>query len=398
MLRLLEKLQILSLAPSSENENKNAMRIVFQQDNVPPDQLIINLKRLHLVERYNQRKLELMREYTTMASRQERLSLIKRYFAGEMPLLEPFMMRPDLTEQQQAIVSISGGYHLIEGPAGSGKTTVLEEHVRYLIEHELVSPDHILVVTHFNSAVDRIANNVNVYQKNGKTIRARTLNSLAMSIFSQNRQLLLQPDGHPYYADETKLEEIQGNWSEIESKECRFLQEVLADMRKQHLYPDWSRPNMAPTCLKAIKILRQYGSFPPRPIDNNIHRLLNKLEDQKWIDFVRDVHFRYLLFLGKNGRYTYDYQILFALAILQASADIARTYQWRYEHIIIDEFQDLTDAELQLIGILSQKYRNVLAFGDDVQDIRVKEEQNKRSASVKSSPPIDNDLEFDYPF
>jgi len=394
LLRLLAKLQILSLASTeaSTDKNESAMRIIFQQGNIAPDQLTIDLKRLHLVERYNERKLELMREYATMSSRQERLSLVKRYFAGEMPLLEPFMMRPGLTEQQQAIVSISGGYHLIEGPAGSGKTTILEEHIRYLVEHELVSPDHILVVTHSNSAVDRIANNVNVYQKNGQTIRARTLNSLAMRIFSLNRQLLLRSDGQPYYTDETKLEVIQGKWWEMDAKECGFLQEVLADMRRQNLYPEWSYPNGAKECLKAVKILRQHGIFPPRSIDNYTHRLLGKLGDQ---NALCDVHCRYLSFLGKNGKYTYDDQILFALAILQAHPDIARTYQRRYEHIIIDEFQDLTDAELQLIGILSQKYKNVVAFGDDVQDIRFKEEQDHQPAPVKSFPQIAYNLEFD---
>lgn len=396
LLRLLEKLQILSLASTeaSTDKNENAMRIIFQQDDIAPDQLTIDLKRLHLVERHNERKLELMREYATMSSRQERLSLVKRYFAGEMPLLEPFMMRSDLTEQQQAIVSISGGYHLIEGPAGSGKTTILEEHIRYLIEHELVSPDRILVVTHFNSAVDRIVNNVNGYQRNGKTIRARTLNSLAMSIFSQNRQLLLRPDGQPYYADVTKLEAIQGNWPEIDDKECRFLQEVLTDMRKQNLHTNWSRSNMAKVCLNAIKILRENGIFPPRPIDDHTRRLLPTQEDQKWVEFLRDVHFRYLLFLGENGWYTYDDQILFALVILQARPDIARGYQWLYEHIVIDEFQDLTDTELQLVGILSQKYKNVMAFGDDVQDIRVKAEQDNRPASMKKVQRIPDSIEL----
>src|SRR5205823_6954419 len=106
----------------------------------------------------------------------------------------PFEMRSDLTEQQQAIVSIAKGYHLVKGPAGSGKTTVLEEHVRYLVEYLLVPHDHMLVVTHFHSGADRISNNVKVYQKNGKTISARTLNNLGMSIFLQNRELLLRPD------------------------------------------------------------------------------------------------------------------------------------------------------------------------------------------------------------
>src|SRR5258708_34125450 len=91
------------------------------------------------------------------------------------------------------------------GPAGSGKTTVLEEHIRYLVEYMLVPHDHILVVTHYHSGVDRISNNVKVYQKNGKTIYARTFHNLGKAIFLQNRELLLRPDGKPNYTGNAGL-------------------------------------------------------------------------------------------------------------------------------------------------------------------------------------------------
>ena len=125
-LLLLSKLELLSL--QSPQKQENAMRILFKQGDVPGDQLDIDLSRLRLVKRHSERKLELIQAYATMP-RNQRQSMLHAYFAGETPLIEPFEMRSDLTEQQQAIVTSASGYHLVQGPAGSGKTTVLEEHV-----------------------------------------------------------------------------------------------------------------------------------------------------------------------------------------------------------------------------------------------------------------------------
>lgn len=379
-LLVLAKLELLLL--QSPQNHESAMRIMFKQDDVPSDQLEIDLSRLRLVKRHGERKLELMKAYATMPPEQ-RKSMLDAYFAGEAPLLEPFEMRSDLTEQQRAIVAITDGYYLVMGPAGSGKTTVLEEHIRYLVESMLVPHDHILVVTHFRSGVDRISNNVKVYQKNGKTIYARTLHNLGKAIFLQNRELLLRPDGKPYYTGNAGLRLLASKQEERplvqealevlrQALELSQVQEVILQQKQ---YNAWLRSSSstADKCLNDIARLRQYGIFPGCLIDSEtLSKVLGRPDNPNWTDFVYDVYCRYLLLLGDRGSYTYDDQILFALVILKTNPDITRLYQWRYEHIIIDEFQDLAPAQNEIIGIFSQKHRNVVAFGDDAQDIRVR--------------------------
>jgi RecQ family ATP-dependent DNA helicase len=403
--RVLKTLGVLVL--ESPKENRNAMRIVFTQEDIPSDLLTIDLARLRLIERYTERKLEHMKIYAETKSEERRRSLIADYFSGTAPLLKPFTMRADLTPQQQMMVTSSGGYQLIKGPAGSGKTTLLEERVRYLVEHELVPRDHILVVAHYHSGVDRISNNVNKGRHRDKAVRAVTLNGLGESIFRTHHQHLLRSDGQPYYADAEKLNIIRDKGGEIGDTERQLLREVLANMRQQKLFPDLAHPSRAEECRKTIERLRQSGIFPSRPIDDEICRLIDHFSRLDRAGFVYDAYSRYLLLLGERGLYTYDDQILFALAILQAKPDIARTYQRLYEHILIDEYQDLTAAELQLIGILGQQYGNVMAFGDDAQDIRVKNEPKstvssvaKTSWSASEGGIVDDldDLFGDYPF
>lgn len=389
-LLLLAKLELLSL--QSPQKQESAMRILFKQGDVPCGHLDIDLSRLRLVKRHGERKLELIKDFATMPPDQ-RLSMLHVYFAGEAPLIEPFEMRSDLTEQQQAIVTRAKGYHLVKGPAGSGKTTVLEEHVKYLVEYLLVPHDHILVVTHFHSGADRISNNVKVYQKNGKTISARTLNNLGMSIFLQNRELLQRSDGLTYYAEKAELRLLKSDhetYPLLEAVLVEILHELEMEqgqeaMLKQTQYRVWlqSIANTVDKCLKGIVRLRQQGIFPTSLIDHEyLSTIFSGSDNHNWADFVYDAYCRLLLQQGKRGLYTYDDQILFALVILKANPDIAGRYQQIYEHIIVDEFQDLTTAQSELIGILSQKHRNVMAFGDDAQNIRPKEENNYRVQSA----------------
>jgi len=366
---LFNKLGLLSL--ESLHDGDTAQQIVFKQDGVSADQLEVNLSQLRLIERHRRRKLELMQEYAMLLPKQ-RMPMLKAYFDGAMPLLEPFDMSSQLTSQQQAIVALSGGYQLIEGPAGSGKTTVLQEHVRYLVEHELVPPERILVTAHYNSAANRISNTMDVYQKDGRAIHAKTLNSLGEDIFTNNRNLLLRPDGQPYYAEKGALQLLRGRSAEDKAMR-ELVYDILMDMKGQDRYTQWLKRNAEDNCLKNIKKLRQEGIFPTSQIDlEKVGRALGSSKNQGWTEFMYDFYCRYLQLSGEKGIYTYDDQILFALAILQTHAEAANTYQRLYEHIIIDEFQDLTVAAAKLIGVLSQKYQNVMAFGDEAQDIRVK--------------------------
>ncbi|HJT58558.1 MAG TPA: ATP-dependent helicase [Ktedonobacteraceae bacterium] len=378
LFQLLKKLELI--AEETLQQTDIALQIIFKQDDVSAEQLRIDLSRLRLVESHNERKLELMKAFATMPFEQ-RMPMIKAYFEGAIPLLEPFKMRTDLTEHQQNIVKITEGFHLVRGPAGSGKTTILKEHVRYLIEHKLVPQDRILVVTHYKGAIERIDNEMEIYQKEGKTVAARTLNKLGESIFRKYRELLLRPDGQPYYAEMTELR-LQGN---SEYEELQRIREALALIWQQGLYANRTRQSALSeeNCLKAIQRLRQQGIFPDGTIDNEMLCYLLNSDDKDWVNFMYAVSCQYFLLLGENGIYTYDDQILFALTILNENPEIVKPYQHRYEHIIIDEFQDFTPAQSKLVAILSQKHQNVVAFGDDGQDIRVKKGVDRKESFLE---------------
>ncbi len=385
-LNLLEVIELLEETKELESDLNIAMHISFEQDYITRDQLKIDLTSLRRTERYGERKLELMREYA-MLPQEHRSHYFIRYFFGERPLVEPFEMHSDLTKQQQEIVALKGRYHLVEGPAGSGKTTVLLEHIRYLVECEFVPVDHILVVTHLNGAIDRISSDVEYLRKNNNVIKAVTLNALGEGIFRQHGQLLLRNYGLPYYAENAELKLLTGRWEKIQEQELILLGEVLARIQlEKWMQVPWPTDLDIPgcesvyghstddekQCLKAIHRLKSYGVFPTcSPDGESIRFVLKSLTTANYTaSFYYAVYVDYLFLLGERGIYTYDDQILFALAILRTHTQIVRDYQRHYEHIIVDEFQDFMSAEAELVSVLSQEHQNVMVFGDDIQDIR----------------------------
>src|SRR5258708_15464725 len=249
-----------------------AMHIAFKQEDIAPNQLDIDLKPLRLMETLAQKKLQLMHEYATQPE-EMRANLFKQYFFGNIPLIEDHkqQMRSDLTAEQQHVVTLTKGYHLIEGPAGSGKTTVLTEHVKYLVYDEHVPAERIMVITHYHSAISRITKELDDLRENGHTIFTATINSFGERIFKQHLLLLQQSDGKPYYAEEPKV--LSGSWKAIEDEEFDLIRDALNHIYQgkgsQEGWPtNWEFPqpqgqykrdsSNTEQCRDAIHLLRQH--------------------------------------------------------------------------------------------------------------------------------------------
>jgi superfamily I DNA/RNA helicase len=400
LIHLVETLGLLETKGDEEKSRQMAMHVSFKQQCRASDHIDTELFLLRNVQRAKVRKLELMQSYAT-APQEQRASLFRDYFFGEIPLTQPFVMRADLTEKQRAVIRCTAGRHLVTGPAGSGKTPVLREHIRYLVEGMLVPPARILVVTHFQSANQRIGKDFENVRQGNKSLHLSTLNALGESIFKPNRHFLLRADGQPYYSENQELTLLTSD-----STQHLIYQALLLAHEQQETPPDLWPENMempffteqfdpdpasVKLCFRAISLLRQHGIFPAcLPTRAEIYDVLKSKKLQSYSpSFYYAVYLHYLSLMGKNGWYTYDDQIVFALALLRMYPHLAREIQNNYEHIIIDEFQDLTPAQFALVDLVSDAYGNIFAVGDEEQDIRVKEVRNLSFDSLSQNHPFE---------
>src|SRR5260370_14671217 len=176
------------------------MHLTLLQPPVPREQLAIDLQSLRLQESHAKSKRKLMEYYATSPQKELYAQEFARYFQGEKPLLEQSQqeLRQDLTPQQRQIATLTAGIHVIEGPAGCGKTLTLAEHVKHLINRR-VPIDHIMMTTHYTSAEGHIAEALKDLESEGATAISTTINAFGNKIFQQYRALLRLPEGAPYY-------------------------------------------------------------------------------------------------------------------------------------------------------------------------------------------------------
>jgi len=388
-LLLLEMLGLLTYR--SDPALGQAMQLTLLQPPVPREQIAIDLQSLRLQERYAKSKRKLMEQYATSSEKERYAELFASYFQGDMPLLEQNQheLRQDLTPQQRQIASLAEGIHVIEGPAGCGKTLTLAEHIKFLINRQ-VPIDHIMITTHFTSAEGHIAEALKDLESEGSLAISTTINAFGNKIFTQYRSLLRRPDGLPYYRS-TQLPEILKSRFASE-EELPYINQALkkvatmdfTDLVHQRHWPwpkDLELPHFSPHYLSnaveedrfqaAIHRLRQYGIFPTVPPTREM--LQQIVGDHTGAYSASELYAVYLTFievLAEQNLYTFDDQIVFALAILRTNPDILREYQRYFEHIIIDELQDFSPAKVELLMMLCERHANIMAFGDIFQEVQ----------------------------
>ncbi|GCF11820.1 hypothetical protein KDI_53840 [Dictyobacter arantiisoli] len=402
-LLLLETLGLIKY--TSDPALGQALHVTLLQSPVADEQLDIKLQSLRLQEIYAKHKRKLMSDYVMSTTDHAATNLEKdfyaqqfaRYFRGTKPIREHVQhaIRSDLTRKQQTIVQLESGVHFIEGPAGCGKTTTLAEHIKHLVNRG-APIDHILVTTHYRSAETHIAHALKDLESEGSAAISTTINAFGEKIFKQYHDLLCKPDGTPYYAQPSSALTDQ----KIESKEYEYVHEALRGLGGSDINAfietgawKWSTdldvPQFAPAyrrdaaledhCVAIIHRFRQHGIFPSNPpTAEELKEIIKDALGGCTIGELYAIYVKFCEVMALHNEYTFDDQIVFALAILRNNPDIQRAYQRYFEHIIIDEFQDFTIAKAALLRIVCKDRQNIMAFGDFVQDVgfdRIQEKQ-----------------------
>jgi len=79
------------------------------------------------------------------------------------------------------------------------------------------------------------------------------------------------------------------------------------------------------------------------------------------------VHAQYVRAQAATGLQSFDDQIWFAVADMLADPTHRGFIQRRFDHVLVDEFQDLNGAQLALVDVLSRPHRRLFVVGDDDQ-------------------------------
>jgi DNA helicase-2/ATP-dependent DNA helicase PcrA len=261
--------------------------------------------------------------------------------------------------QREAVVHTEGPVLIVAG-AGSGKTRALTHRIAYLVREEGTAPTEILAITFTNKAAremrDRVEGLIGSGVAGGMWIL--TFHSMCARLLRREHQHLGVPSGFTIYDDGDTERLIAGIVKDLDIDPKRFppkqLAAAIGRAKDRVLDPD-GFAELASNFYEEI-VAKVYGVYEAR----------------------------------KRGAGALDFDDLISetVRLFRDHPDVLRHYQERFRYLLVDEYQDTSRAQYELVNALASRYRNVCVVGDADQGV-----YSWRGATIQNIL----DFERDYP-
>lgn len=253
---------------------------------------------------------------------------------------EQFKERYNITlnkQQEEAVCTVDGPVLLLAVP-GSGKTTVLVSRLGYMIYGKGIRPQQILTVTYTVAATrDMKERFISMFgEEYARQLEFRTINGISQKIL----QYFAECNHTTVYdvADKEAAELIKQTFHEVTGN---FATESdLKDLQTGITYAKNMRLDL-----------------------NEIQKMEEKIPN------FREIFQKYNKKLKKRHMIDYDDQIVYALRILEQYPQVLRYFQQKYTYICVDEAQDTSKIQHDMIALLASSANNLFMVGDEDQSI-----------------------------
>jgi len=232
----------------------------------------------------------------------------------------------DLESKQQEIIKHEKGSLLILAGPGTGKTEILTQRVAHLITKRGVHPENILAITFSRKAAGEMKNRLSEFPElKEKEIHVSTLHAEALQILKKNG------DKHKFLVadDEGKM----------------LIRDAVEDL------------GLTPTA----KIMSTFHNKIALLKANNIAP--NEINDQP----LQALYQKYQQLLDYNKAIDLDGLIMRVVRTL--CSEETTNVSLLEGHILVDEYQDVNEAEHKFIKILASNVKSLFVVGDDDQSI-----------------------------
>ncbi len=244
-----------------------------------------------------------------------------------------------LNPNQHEAVFHSGGPLLVIAGAGSGKTRVLTQRIAHLVRTG-VHPMHILAITFTNKAADEMRHRV-------ADLVGDVASKMWVSTFHKACVRMLRMN-----ADRIGYNKAFTIYDSQDSK--RLVGYVIRDM------------GLDPRKFPAGAAQARISLWKNELIDaNKAHDIASNIVDKKHAGVFAEYQNRLL----RAGAMDFDDLLLNTVKLLRECPDVLAMYQTRFEHILVDEYQDTNQAQNQIVLMLGAKHHNVCVVGDTDQSI-----------------------------
>lgn len=247
-------------------------------------------------------------------------------------------------EQVRAVTAPNGPVLVIAGP-GSGKTRVLTHRIAWLIAEKGVPASSILAVTFTNKAAREMR------QRIEKLLTPDAAAGLTMGTFhSFGVRVLRENPG--YVAD--KLGILRNFTIYDDSDQQSIVKQTIANIGQD---PKQLAPRRVSSRISAFKS-SMVSTAEARDTAANFGE-----------ELIARAYAEYQRLLRKANAVDFDDLLILPLELFDAEQRILQRYQERFQHILVDEYQDTNRVQYVLVEALAQKHQNLFVVGDPDQSI-----------------------------
>jgi DNA helicase-2/ATP-dependent DNA helicase PcrA len=262
-------------------------------------------------------------------------------------------------EFQQAAIEAPTPALIVAGP-GSGKTSTLIGRAEYLIYTLGVPPENILALTFSRKAAEEMQERLQ------RVLDAHSIPPTVSTFHAFCAEVLRT------YGD---LVGLRRDFAFIDDAEGYFLLRRLAEELPLHHYQNLSTPTMYfPVMLSGVSRAKDELVTPleyKRLALLMLERASNDEEMQqaeKALE-IADIYALYQAALERQGDTDFGGLIMLTVQLLREHPEVRIELQQKYQHILVDEFQDINRASGVLLRLLAGEQRRVWVVGDANQAI-----------------------------
>ncbi len=245
--------------------------------------------------------------------------------------------------QKEAAQTLEGPLLILAG-AGSGKTKTLTHRIANLLAHG-VSENHILAVTFTNKAAGEMRARLwKLLNNKGETPRSfmpfmGTFHGICVRILHYEYQAAGLDRNFVIYDTDDQVSLIRRIIKEhhFESKSLKpkSIQSAISTAKNSGLSPS------------------EYEETATYPNQREIAKIYKLYEAEK----------------NKASALDFDDLLIQTVKMFKSNKEVRQKWQDRFEHILIDEYQDTNSVQYHLVRLLVNKKKNICVVGDDWQSI-----------------------------
>ena len=244
-----------------------------------------------------------------------------------------------LNERQREAVSAEPGHILVLAGAGSGKTRVLTHRVAWVCEVNGLSPFSVLAVTFTNKAASEMRARVeNLLGISAAAMWVGTFHGLAHRMLRLHHEAARLPQGFQILDSDDQLRLVKRVVRQLDLDEAQWppkqAQWYINHNKDEGLRPSSIDAGQDPVQQQLLEVYRVYQE---------------QCERAGVVDFAE--------------------LLLRTLELIRDNDDIREHYQRRFQHILVDEFQDTNTIQYAWLRLMAGSETPVFVVGDDDQSI-----------------------------